>query len=99
MRARRAAGWREDPVKKHARNVLHAALRRGYIKREPCEVCAAEPAQAHHDDYEQPLAVRWLCRPHHEEHHARERVVPASHQVKTPGETPGVVSRASEALP
>jgi len=33
------------------------------------EVCGAENAQAHHDDYSRPLDVRWLCDTHHRQHH------------------------------
>src|SRR5262245_57418077 len=40
-------------------------LKRGKIKRQPCEVCGST-AQMHHDDYSRPLEVRWLCRPHHQ---------------------------------
>jgi hypothetical protein len=67
--ARRARGWREDPLKKRARNAVSGALRSGRLIRQPCEVCQAEPAEAHHDDYSRPLEVRWLCRRHHEEAH------------------------------
>lgn len=58
-----------DPVKKHAQNSAGAAIRHGVMDRQPCEICGAEPAEAHHDDYSQPRSVRWLCRVHHEEHH------------------------------
>jgi len=34
-------------------------------------VCGAEKSDAHHDDYAAPLAVRWLCRTHHFQHHAK----------------------------
>lgn len=40
------------------------------MQRQPCEVCGAEKSHAHHDDYGQPLVVRWLCHSHHMEHHA-----------------------------
>ena len=34
----------------------------------PCEVCGTlQGVQRHHDDYEKPLEVRWLCRKHHAE--------------------------------
>lgn len=43
------------------------------LARACCEVCGAARVVAHHDDYSKPLAVRWLCRPHHLRHHAAER--------------------------
>lgn len=55
-----------------ARSYLNVYVRRGKIKRGPCEVCGAEKAHAHHDDYGKPLAVRWLCPFHHRQHHAEE---------------------------
>ncbi len=71
----RAAGNRakrayldRNPVKRAAHIAVGNALRDGKLKRQPCEVCGAV-AQAHHDDYSKPLAVRWLCTKHHAEWH------------------------------
>jgi hypothetical protein len=37
-------------------------------------VCGAtEHVHGHHDDYQKPLVVRWLCRRHHGEVHRRSR--------------------------
>lgn len=58
---------------KHAANrAVFYAIRSGALVRQPCEVCGELKVDAHHDDYTQPLAVRWLCRKHHAEHHSRE---------------------------
>jgi hypothetical protein len=38
----------------------------------PCEVCKETNVDAHHDDYNKPLDVRWLCKKHHREHHKSE---------------------------
>ncbi len=62
------------PAKHRARQIAYAAIVRGDLVRGPCEECGSEPTQAHHDDYSKPLEVRWLCKPHHEEHHKVERV-------------------------
>jgi len=51
------------------------ALTRSYIKagkliKQPCEVCGYDKyVEAHHDDYDKPMDIRWLCRNHHREHH------------------------------
>ena len=48
----------------NARSYLASYVRRGLIARQPCEVCG-DKAQSHHDDYDKPLDVRWLCELHH----------------------------------
>lgn len=79
VKARRAEQFQrrmEDPqeqFKYAARKAVRNAIRRGDIKRQPCEVCGAIRVQAHHDDYSRPLDVRWLCPVHHAEHHAKAR--------------------------
>ena len=65
-----------DPVRRArmmARVIARTAIRRGKLVRQPCEVCGSQPVDAHHDDYSQPLNVRWLCPAHHRAHHASER--------------------------
>lgn len=81
----RAMGWswhkcqtelNPTHAKKHkARQATLAAIRRGELVRpETCEKCGGPPTDrrgihAHHDDYDQPLWVRWLCAPCHHDHH------------------------------
>lgn len=74
------AKWNiENPKAMWAHQALRSAIRRGLIEREPCEVCGAEHGingaviHGHHDDYGQPMAVRWLCMLHHRQHHAAEK--------------------------
>lgn len=61
-----------------ARQMVRSAVRRGEIKRQPCEQCGAEKAEAHHDDYSQPLNVRWLCPTHHRLHHREAKATGAT---------------------
>lgn len=76
-RARRAALMRTyriaDGTREHhlARDQVKKAIEKGLLVRRPCEVCGASRVDAHHDDYGKPLDVRWLCPPHHREHHAK----------------------------
>lgn len=56
-----------------AHRAVAAALRAGTLTRGKCEVCGSLRVEAHHDDYSAPLMVRWLCRLHHQQHHALER--------------------------
>lgn len=70
--AKRARLRIADPAERPrivARKRIQQKIQRGKIARGSCEVCGATPAEAHHDDYSKPLDVRWLCRPHHREHH------------------------------
>ena len=61
-----------DPIIKKAHGRTSYALRTGKLIREPCEVCGTTTRiEAHHDDYTKPLALRWLCRRHHLEHHGK----------------------------
>ena len=68
QRRRRA----RNPEKNKARQIINHGIQNGKIIRQPCEICG-EKAQAHHSDYSQPLAVRWLCFKHHREtqHHQK----------------------------
>ena len=59
--------------KQIARAIARKSISRGRLHRQPCEVCGCLPVDAHHDDYSQPLAVRWLCPTHHRQHHAALR--------------------------
>ena len=61
-----------NPEKVAARAKVRAAIKRGELTRQPCEVCGKEEVEAHHDDYSRPLDVRWLCAEHHNAEHAGE---------------------------
>jgi hypothetical protein len=61
--------WRERNPKAHkAHNLVQVAVKTGKLLRQPCEVCNAPKAIAHHDDYDKPLDVGWLCKLHHNRH-------------------------------
>jgi hypothetical protein len=60
-----------DTAKTRARNAAQARVRRGKVQRQPCEVCGAVEVEMHHEDYDKPLEVRWLCRKHHRELHRK----------------------------
>lgn len=58
--------------KANARSYINVYIKRGAILPQPCQVCGASPAEKHHEDYNKPLEVIWLCRPHHLEYHAKK---------------------------
>ena len=63
-----------DRPKQRARLEVAKAVRMGKLTRRPCEICGTmNELHAHHDDYSQPLEVRWLCEPHHKALHQRIR--------------------------
>jgi len=60
-------------------------IRTGRLVRGLCEGCGATTVQAHHEDYEQPERVRWLCALcHHAVHHRGLRLPPIAVAVVTP---------------
>lgn len=64
---------------KRHKNSAAAAVRRAIVKgklmRASCEICGADDVVAHHDDYAEPLIVRWLCHSHHHEWHQKNVAV------------------------
>jgi len=56
------------PLQEAAWKEVQLAIKRGEIVRPSiCEYgcISPKPIEGHHDDYSKPLALRWLCRPHH----------------------------------
>jgi len=65
----------EARKKSFARSHARIAVRRGQIQKKPCETCGSEKVEIHHENYDKPLQVRWLCRKCHlAEHKSAGRV-------------------------
>ena len=61
--------WRiKNPGGSRAQHILNVAIKKGKIKRGICE-CGKENAYAHHDDYNKPLEIRWMCPSCHKKYH------------------------------
>lgn len=60
------------PKKYRAHSSVSKAIRDGKLERQlKCEECASDfHVEAHHDDYDKPLDVRWLCAACHKQWHA-----------------------------
>lgn len=58
-----------DLPKVKARDMVRIRMRHNTVLKQPCEVCGELKVEAHHDDYNKPLSVRWLCMSHHRELH------------------------------
>jgi hypothetical protein len=58
--------------RRKAREIFNHYVRDKHIEKQPCEISGNKKAEAHHDDYNKPLEVRWLCfkchRKWHKEH-------------------------------
>lgn len=62
--------WRaEDSRRNVAHNQVARAVRNGTLVRQPCVRCAETKSLAHHEDYDHPLVVMWLCQPCHKQRH------------------------------
>ena len=59
----------ENHHRKLARLKLNAAVRYGKVEKLPCKMCGNTKVEGHHEDYDQPLQVVWLCKKDHEEFH------------------------------
>jgi hypothetical protein len=70
-RTRERAYEAKNRKKRLAKLAVKHALRDGLMARKPCELCGKAPAHAHHDDYDEPLTVRWLCVVHHKAWHLK----------------------------
>lgn len=71
-RAQKAWAHR-NPEARRAHVLVQRAIRRGALKKRPCERCGSLKAEAHHDDYGAALVVTWLCRFHHRQRHRELR--------------------------
>lgn len=67
--------WAENNiVKRSAHIIVGNAVRDGKLIKQPCEMCGKLKVEAHHEDYEKPLEVNWLCCKHHAERHKQPQV-------------------------
>ena len=62
--------WRsEDRRRQKAHNAVSRGIKKGILIRQPCCRCNEINSLAHHDDYDKPLDVMWLCQPCHKQRH------------------------------
>jgi hypothetical protein len=65
-----SAAWRADDKRRtKCHNAVARAIRSGKLIRKPCILCGNEKSLAHHEDYDEPLLVMWLCQPCHKQRH------------------------------
>jgi len=61
--------YAEDKRRMKCHTAVTYALRNGSLVPENCVVCGSEKSVAHHEDYDKPLDVVWLCQIHHKARH------------------------------
>ena len=62
--------WRaEDKRRQKAHNMVRNAVKTGKLVRQPCCRCGNPKTVAHHEDYDKPLDVMWLCQVCHTQRH------------------------------
>lgn len=65
------SAWRKiDKRRAKAHNAVSRAIKAGLLVRSSCVRCGSEKSFAHHEDYDKPLNVVWLCQPCHKQRHA-----------------------------
>ena len=62
--------WREtDSRRTKCHNAVARAIRNGSLVQQPCARCSSEKTLAHHESYDLPLEIVWLCQPCHKQRH------------------------------
>jgi len=62
--------WREKhPGGSYAQHRINYLIKKGEIKRGRCCLCGESKAYAHHENYNEPLDILWLCPSHHKKYH------------------------------
>lgn len=56
-----------------AKQIVYNMKKMGILEKGPCEICGDENSFSHHDDYNEPWKVRWMCRQHHMEWHRNNK--------------------------
>ena len=59
----------EQSKKDNCRSYAGVYLRRGKIERGNCIFCEKPGEEMHHEDYDKPLSIVWLCRDCHVKYH------------------------------
>lgn len=63
----------ENTIRRKAHYTINNLVRSGKISPLPCEQCGNINTEAHHEDYNKPLDVVWLCRQCHRLRHREIR--------------------------
>jgi hypothetical protein len=68
--------WRqEDNKRQKCHNAVSRAIKRGILVRMPCIKCNSLKSLAHHENYNKPLDVMWLCQICHKDWHKHNKAI------------------------
>lgn len=59
-------------LRRRTRKRTNALIKSGRLTRKPCVVCGSADVVPHHEDYNDPWSVIWLCEDHHSRYHDGE---------------------------
>jgi len=62
----------EDPlvkIRNKTRRKTNDLIKEGKLRKKPCVVCSGKEVIPHHEDYNNPFKVIWLCEEHHKDYH------------------------------
>jgi len=62
----------QQRFKHNVRRKTNQRIERGLLIKQTCEICDDINVEAHHEDYNNPYDIKWLCRKHHLEHHKKD---------------------------
>ena len=62
----------KNKIKLFAHQMVYKAVQSGVLIKGCCVVCGNQSTHGHHEDYNKPLDVVWLCALHHREHHSKK---------------------------
>lgn len=73
----------EQKKKSNCRAYANVYVRRGNLIPKPCEKCGKADAEKHHEDYNKPLEVKWLCRECHVDLHTERNRSEVLEEIKS----------------
>ena len=61
--------YKKNAAIKKVQRQAYLALKRGVLKKQDCIICGNPKSEMHHENYDRPLEVIWLCPQHHRRRH------------------------------
>lgn len=72
-----------EEKKNKCRSLAYSGLKSGKLIPQPCEKCGETKVEMHHEDYDKPLEVIWLCRICHMDLHNERKLEGVSKELES----------------